>query len=148
MSMHCERFFVSWTTSLCDVPFFSDGEEECLLHQSPLAGEVSQYADSLLCKLVPEIHVEPAVVGLVAGLFYSPQEFLCSVRLEVCCVHAVVGTDEDSACDTSVEEVLREHSLVLFAHVLNMSDILGAYALTVNLAIDIFFHRACRGCLH
>ena len=30
----------------------------------------------------------------------------------------------------------------------NMSDILGAYALTVNLAIDIFFHRACRGCLH
>ena len=30
----------------------------------------------------------------------------------------------------------------------NMSDILGAYALTVNLATDIFFHRACRGCLH
>ena len=30
----------------------------------------------------------------------------------------------------------------------NMSDVLGAYALTVNHATDIFFHRAHRGCLY
>ena len=30
----------------------------------------------------------------------------------------------------------------------NMSDEQGAYALTVNLATDIFFHRADRGCLY